>query len=122
MEIKDIEFEEGSSGINELREFIQEDKGAFFSLEIEDGFRPHSIESELEPQQEPEFIEHEEKQKVPDEWIRLLSVYFKDVASESLLTPNEVIEISVKIEKCEARAREIKSVVMEKGYQSVYIG
>jgi len=29
---KDIEFEEGSAGINELREFIQEDKGAFFLL------------------------------------------------------------------------------------------
>ena len=113
MEIKDIEFEEGSSGINELREFIQEDKGAFFSLEIEDGFKPHAIESELEPQQEPGFIEHEEKQRVPDEWIRLLSVYFKDVASESLLTPNEVMEISVKIEKCEARAREIKALIYE---------
>ena len=112
MEIKDIEFEETTSGAPELEEFIQEDEEAFVPLEIEDGFKPHAVESELEPQ-EPEFIEHEDKQRVPDEWIRLLSVYFKDVASESLLTPKEVIEISVKIEKCEARAREIKALIYE---------
>jgi RNA polymerase primary sigma factor len=108
MEIKDIEFERTTSGVNDLGEFIQ-DEEALVPLEIEDDSILDMVEpeSELEPKGlEP--TEDEEEQWVPDEQFRLLYVYFKDMGFESLLTSREEIEVSAKIKKCEARAREIK--------------
>ena len=40
----------------------------------------------------------------PDEQFRLLYVYFKDMAVESLLTAKEEVEVSAQIKKCEARS------------------
>ncbi|MGH7800889.1 MAG: sigma-70 family RNA polymerase sigma factor [Thermodesulfobacteriota bacterium] len=104
MEIKDIEFEEKTSGVNELGEFIQGDEEAFLPLEIEGDLILDMVGSESEL----ESTEDEEEQRVPDEQLRLLYIYFKDMASEPLLTPKEEIEISAKIKKCEERAREMK--------------
>jgi len=111
MEIKDMEFEETTSGVNELGEFVQEDDEGFIPLEIVDDLMPDIVDSESELELKgPESEEDEgEQQWVPDEQFRLLYVYFKDMASEPLLTAKEEIEVSAKIKKCEARAREIKA-------------
>src|ERR1700757_3747295 len=111
MEIKDIEFERTTSGVNDLGEFIQ-DEEALVPLEIDDD----SILDMAEPESELvpkglEPTEDEEGQWVPDEQFRLLYVYFKDMGIESLLTSKEEIEVSAKIKKCEARAREIKMIL-----------
>jgi|DewCreStandDraft_1066081.scaffolds.fasta_scaffold00135_104 RNA polymerase primary sigma factor len=47
----------------------------------------------------------------PEEEYRLLQTYFREVGMEPLLTPEEEIEVSVKIKKYEAKAREIKAVL-----------
>ncbi len=110
MEIKDIEFEQATSGINDLGEFIQENGEALMPLEIEDDSILDMVEpeSELEPK-ESESTENEEERWVPDEQFRLLYVYFKDMGTEPLLTSREEVEVSAKIKKCEAKAREIKA-------------
>jgi RNA polymerase primary sigma factor len=66
---------------------------------------------------EPEFsfeiedsqpVETQEEDKwTPDEQFRLLYVYFKDMAVESLLTAKEEVEVSAQIKKCEAKAIEL---------------
>jgi len=43
---------------------------------------------------------------VPDEQLRLLYVYFKDMAVEPLFNAKKEVEISAKIKKCESKAKE----------------
>lgn len=47
----------------------------------------------------------------PDEQLRLLYVYFKDMSIEPLFTAQEEVEISAKIKKCEAKSRELVQIV-----------
>ena len=47
----------------------------------------------------------------PDEQLRLLYVYFKDMSVEPLFTAQEEVEISAKIKKCESRSRELVILV-----------
>ena len=47
----------------------------------------------------------------PDEQLRLLYVYFKDMSIEPLFTAQEEVEISAKIKKCESMSRELGVVV-----------
>ena len=112
MEIKDIVFKETTSGASGLEEFIQEEEVALVPLEVEDGFMLDVVESEPELRG-PEYVEDEDDELIPDEQLRLLYVYFKDIASEPLLKPKEEIEISAKIKKCEERTREMK-VLLDK--------
>ena len=99
MEIKNIEFEETNSGVNELGEFVQEDDEGFIPLEMVDDLMTDIVDSESELELKgPESEEDEgEQQWVPDEQFRLLYVYFKDMASEPLLTAKEEKEVSAKI-------------------------
>ena len=112
MEIKDIEFEGATPGVNDLGEFVQEDGETLMPLDIEDDPILNMVESgaELEPK-ELDSTEDEEDQWVPDEQFRLLYVYFKDMGAESLLTSKEEIEVSAKIKKCEAKAKEIRAIL-----------
>ena len=73
-------------------------------IDIEDGL----IEVD-ESSIEAAKIEEEEDEWVPDEQLRLLYVYFKDMAVEPLFTAKQEVEISAKIKKCEAKARELSS-------------
>jgi RNA polymerase sigma factor (sigma-70 family) len=112
MEIKDIEFEGTTSGVNDLGEFVQENEEALVPLDIEDDPILDIVESESEL--EPKGLdstEDEEEQWVPDEQFRLLYVYFKDMGTESLLTSKEEVEVSAKIKKCEAKVREIRAIL-----------
>jgi RNA polymerase primary sigma factor len=114
MEIKNIDLEETNIKVNELGEFIQ-DEEVFSSHEIEDSFLIDEIEAGSQSgSEDSEYIddaEGEENQGVPDEQFRLLYSYFKDLATESLLTSKEEIEISAKIKKCEAKVKEIETLL-----------
>src|SRR3989304_547546 len=55
--------------------------------------------------------EEKESRWTPDEEFRLLQVYFREMGTEPLLTPKEEVEVSAKIKKCEARAREVKKIL-----------
>ncbi len=85
-QIKSIEFEKTTPGVNELRGFIQ-NESTFAS------------------------VEDDKEQLVPDQEFRLLYIYFKELRTESLLTPKEEVEISAKMKKYDARAKEIKAVL-----------
>jgi len=52
-----------------------------------------------------------QKEESADEKLRLLQVYVKDIGNETIFTPKEEIEVSVKIKKCELRVREIERTV-----------
>jgi len=103
MEIKYMEFDD------ELRK--EEDEEAFLPVDVEDDLIVDKEESELEIEEpEPEDVQDEEED-TPDESLRLLNAYFKDMAVEPLLTSKKEIEISAKIKRCEAKAREIRSLL-----------
>lgn len=98
--------------------------------EYEDKFEEHSIGSLFEEEEplvelhedeslqdrtEAEFVTQlasprtkTQKEESADPELRLLKIYFNDMGNETIFTPKEEIEVSVKIKKCEARAREIE--------------
>lgn len=81
-----------------------------------DGLVVNVDESEAEFEYEGLQItqnKNQNKQWTPDEQFRLLNIFFKDMAKESLLTPWEELEISAKIKNCEARAQRIKALINE---------
>lgn len=111
MEIRNLDFEETISEINELGKFIQE-KEILASHDIEDSLM---IDME-EPESDFESTELQSKEDIKDLWtseeqFRLLNTYFKEIGSEPLLSKDEEIELSEKIKKYEARAREIKTLL-----------
>ncbi|MEE9213593.1 MAG: sigma-70 family RNA polymerase sigma factor [Thermodesulfobacteriota bacterium] len=59
-----------------------------------------------------EFEEDDDKEDwTPDEQLRLLYVYFKDMSVEPLFSARDEVEISAKIKKCERRSRELRLVI-----------
>lgn len=56
--------------------------------------------------------EEKESEWTPDEQLRLLHVYFKDMAVEPLFTAKQEVEISAKIKKCEVKTAEFKATVI----------
>ncbi len=76
--------------------------------DIDDGSYEFQVEEPKIPQ--PKGIQEE---WIPDEQFRLLYVYFKDMAVESLLSAKQEVEVSAKIKKCEAKANEFANNVDE---------
>jgi RNA polymerase primary sigma factor len=99
----------GEKYINDLGDFIQDEEG-FLSLDIEDGFISETEKPEFKPE-EPDSTDNEKKNRIHDERLRILDDYFKDMGHESILTPKEEIELSGKIKKCEAKAKELESLL-----------
>lgn len=101
METKYNEFDESVS-VGEYGDFGREDD-EITSLKFKEGY-------------DGEYPAGARKQKAatdetPDEQLRLLYVYFKDMSVEPLFTAQEEVEISAKIKKCESRSREIELLV-----------
>lgn len=63
----------------------------------------------IEPTEEIRVIDSESE--IPNQDLRLINAYFKEVSTEPLLSPKEEIEVAAKIRKCEARAREMQRVI-----------
>ena len=95
--------------IEGLGEFNQEEDQTFPSIGIgNDGMAEDEPEFSFEIEDSPVVVENQEEDKwTPDEQFRLLYVYFKDMAVESLLTAKEEVEVSAQIKKCEAKAIEL---------------
>jgi len=86
----------------------------FIPIDIEDKIITEIAEPEFDLQlesQKGEMGEEKESRWTPDEEFRLLQVYFREMGTEPLLTPKEEVEVSAKIKKCEARAREVKKIL-----------
>jgi len=114
MKIKKLDSEKTISGVNDLGEFTQEEN-PLMSLDIGDNLILDMVESEadFESTELDSTEDQEEEQLTPDEQLRLLYAYFKDMSGEPLLKPREEIEVSAKIKKCEANAEGIR-VILDK--------
>jgi len=105
MEVEYKDMSENKSKVEDFEPFVGDDGG---DVDIEDGLIEVD-ESSIEAAKK----EEEEDEWVPDEQLRLLYVYFKDMAVEPLFTAKQEVEISAKIKKCEAKARELSSFVTQ---------
>jgi len=110
MQLKNLDFEETITELNEFGGFIQED--GFTSLETEDDSALDTLEPEADLEStEVESLGNGKETWTPEEQFRLLYAYFKEIGREPLLTPMEEIELSSKIKRYEARSREIKTLL-----------
>jgi RNA polymerase primary sigma factor len=103
MEVKNIDFEEMNLEAGEFEDFTQ--GGGF------EAFVP--VDQEPSPKLEgSELLESvKEEYWAPEEQLRLLSAYFKDMSHESLLKAEDEIKLSAEIKKCEARVQEIEEIL-----------
>ena len=106
MEMKYKEMNENTSKMEDFEPFVGDEE---IDLEI-DG---ELIDVDSENNIDATKLEEEEDEWVPDEQLRLLYVYFKDMAVEPLFTAKQEVEISAKIKKCEAKARELNATVIK---------
>ncbi len=105
MEVEYKDMSEKKANVEDFEPFVGEDD---VDIDIEDGIIEID-ESSIEAAKK----EDEEDEWVPDEQLRLLYVYFKDMAVEPLFTAKQEVEISAKIKKCEAKAKELNSFVTQ---------
>jgi RNA polymerase sigma factor (sigma-70 family) len=115
METKHKQFDDSVS-VGEFGEFAEGTDGVT-SLK----FKESSVQGD---ESENHFQSRKAKTKskgdeTPDEQLRLLYVYFKDMSIEPLFTAQEEVEISAKIKKCESMARELIVVVHKLGAKNL---
>jgi len=106
MEVKYKDMSENKSNKEDFEPFSGDDG---IDIDIDDGL----IEVDESSIEAAKAKEEEEDEWVPDEQLRLLYVYFKDMAVEPLFTAKQEVEISAKIKKCEAKAKELNSFVTQ---------
>ena len=104
----DIKHQENSGSDDGFGTYIGSDsEEELATLEIEEDF-DEPTEHELTTSSK----ENDEQDKwVPDEQLRLLYVYFKDMAVEPLFTAKQEVEISAKIKKCEAKSKDLLKII-----------
>lgn len=114
MRIKDGDFREKFVRTNGLRDFITRDTEVLVPSEFKDDFVFDEAE-ELDTE-EPALGDRYEKGEdfTPEEHLRLLSAYFKELSHEPLFTPEEEIYVSADIKKCRVRVKEIKAILKKK--------
>ena len=94
--------------------YNEQDEESYSSLGFRDDVMIEGEESDFGFEIEDNAAAEEpEEEWTPDEQFRLLYVYFKDMAVESLLTAKEEIEVSAQIKKCEFKSRELTSHIQK---------
>jgi RNA polymerase primary sigma factor len=98
-----------------MENYNEQDEESYSSLGFRDDVSIEGEESDFgfEIEDNTASEDHEEAEWTPDEQFRLLYVYFKDMAVESLLTAKEEIEVSAQIKKCEFKSRELTSHIQK---------
>jgi len=98
-----------------MENYNEQDDESYSSLGFRDDVSIEGEESDFgfEIEDNTASEDHEEAEWTPDEQFRLLYVYFKDMAVESLLTAKEEIEVSAQIKKCEFKSRELTSHIQK---------
>jgi RNA polymerase primary sigma factor len=76
----------------------------------------HGEESEFQVEESESTEIQDDEKEVPDESLRLLYAYFKDMALEPLFNAKKEIEVAAEIKKCESKAREIDDI-LNKAYR-----
>ena len=103
------EVQQGNSNVGTLENFEPQEGETYSSLGLGSGAISENDDSgfSIEIEDNPALETNDEEEWTPDEQFRLLYVYFKDMAIESLLTAKEEVEVSAQIKKCEAKAFEL---------------
>lgn len=103
------EVQQGSSNVETLENFEPQEGETYSSLGLGSGAISENDDSgfSIEIEDNPALETNDEEEWTPDEQFRLLYVYFKDMAIESLLTAKEEVEVSAQIKKCEAKSFEL---------------
>ncbi len=97
-----------------MENYNEQDEESYSSLGFRDDVSMEGEESDFGYEIEDNTVaEDNEEEWTPDEQFRLLYVYFKDMAVESLLTAKEEIEVSAQIKKCEFKSRELTSHIQK---------
>ncbi|MCI0453391.1 MAG: sigma-70 family RNA polymerase sigma factor [Candidatus Dadabacteria bacterium] len=108
MEILNLNLENSTSELAESHEeFIQEENP--MNLTTEYGVEPDIENHDFD--YEPKGLQSKEQSRTPDETLRLLYDYYKDISKEPVFKQREEKEVSIKMRKCESRAREIKVMI-----------
>jgi hypothetical protein len=93
--------------MDNMSDFNEQEEESYASLGFGDNDLMEGEESDFSFEvEENSTVEDQEDEWTPDEQFRLLYVYFKDMAVESLLTAKEEIEVSAQIKKCEPKPTE----------------
>ncbi len=103
------------------RDHINQVKGEMYNQELSDN-GTYNSQNEIystdnfDSQNESENTENKSKksnknQSIPDDDYRLLQTYFKDVGTESLLSPAQEIQISTKLKKYKANADKLQDIL-----------
>ena len=107
METKYKELDDSTS-VSEFGDFA-EDTDDVSSLKFKESYTQHD---ESENHFQSRRVRTKSKaDETPDEQLRLLYVYFKDMSIEPLFTAQEEVEISAKIKMCESMSRDLCVVV-----------
>ena len=97
-----------------MENYNEQDEESYSSLGFREDVSIEGEESDFGFEIEDNTVsEDREEEWTPDEQFRLLYVYFKDMAVESLLTAKEEIEVSAQIKKCEYKSRELTSNIQK---------
>ncbi len=107
METKFKEFDD-SVTVGDFEEFSEEQEDVSNVKRIDSYMQEEDSENGYTP---PGSRTKSKSNDTPDEQLRLLYVYFKDMSIEPLFTAQEEVEISAKIKKCEAKSRELVLIV-----------
>jgi RNA polymerase primary sigma factor len=91
---------------SDMENFNTQDNESYSSIGLGSDVMIENDDSDFGFEIEPTPVKetNEEEEWTPDEQFRLLYVYFKDMAIESLLTAKEEVEVSAQIKKCEAKS------------------
>ena len=107
------DVQHASSDMETMENYDSQDNESYSSIGLGNDVMIENDEDdfgfEIEPNTPAET--NEEQEWTPDEQFRLLYVYFKDMAIESLLTAKEEVEVSAQIKKCEAKSFELTVTV-----------
>jgi RNA polymerase sigma factor (sigma-70 family) len=106
--IKDTEFNE----IDEYETFQIESPEEIFAPVEDEDYVEGNFNLDVEPHEE---IRLPKKSKdIPNQDLRLINAYFKEIVTEPLLTPEQEIEVAAKIRKHKTKAKEIQKTIYKK--------
>lgn len=108
------EAERVTPEIGSMENYNEQEEESYSSLGFRDDVLTEGEESDFGFEIEDNTAsEDQEEEWTPDEQFRLLYVYFKDMAVESLLTAKEEIEVSAQIKNCESKTKELTSHIQK---------
>lgn len=106
MELKNLDIEHGITDIEEIREpTIKIDD---YSYDRENHFDFNEDEIRLDNEPEMRLLTQDDVELVPEEKLRLLTAYFKDVGKEDLISHEKVLKVSATIKKYEDMANQLR--------------